>query len=260
MKALDKVLAIGVTACRKGNHSLRTRSGHCAQCNPASLAFQSRNKAEACVYVAGSISLKLIKVGMTKDVSNRFISLNGLGYGGVSDWTCLYWKKTEKAGEVEFRVHSKLNKYAAPTSYERFGNIVNCLETFSCDANLAINEVEGITSQENESWKINNIEPYQFISLTGKDFIRPHVERKSSRAIPLNKSKSNKNNDLLENKERPIKSKDIKIDQSRVNSIEVDKEKSNQNAQLQSSGIKWWKIIVILFLFIAFLKLIKFIN
>jgi len=119
--------------------------------------------------------------------------------------------------------------------------------------NLKIEEISGLTYplsnllfilsnyliRKNESWKINNIEPYQFISLTGKDFIRSHVEKKSPRTIPINKSKSNKNNELIENKERLIKSKGIKIDKSNVNNVEVEKEKSNQDVLPHSSGIKW---------------------
>lgn len=157
MKELEKVVAIGVTKCKKKGHQIRTRSGHCAQCNPASLAFQARNTALAYVYIGGSLNLKLIKVGMSKDVQSRFTSLNDLGYGGVSDWTCLYWKNTINAGEIEFHTHASLNKYAAPTTYKRFGKIVNCLETFSCDAKFAIKEIENLTDEDSDSWIIDNI-------------------------------------------------------------------------------------------------------
>ena len=40
MKEMDKIIAIGVTPCAKFSHSMRTRNGHCVQCNTATIAFR----------------------------------------------------------------------------------------------------------------------------------------------------------------------------------------------------------------------------
>lgn len=84
MKDLGKTVAIGVTPCKKGNHAMRTRSGHCIQCNPASLAFQKRHSMNGYVYIAGSLELSVIKVGLASDVEERMKSLNRLNYAGLA--------------------------------------------------------------------------------------------------------------------------------------------------------------------------------
>src|SRR5258708_37936874 len=58
----NKTVALG-TPCGNGGHRLRTRSGHCVQCDPKKLAFQARHSAEQYVYIAGSGCQKLIKGG-----------------------------------------------------------------------------------------------------------------------------------------------------------------------------------------------------
>ena len=90
MKELGKTVAIGVTPCKKGNHTMRTRSGHCIQCNPASIAFQKRHLMDGFVYVAGA-----------------------------SDWECLFWVKTKNAGKVEFDAHERVDRRRQGPSFER---------------------------------------------------------------------------------------------------------------------------------------------
>lgn len=260
MKLLDKSVAVGVTPCKKGRHSLRSRSGHCVQCNTASLAFQARNTATAYVYVAGSLSLKVIKVGMSANIENRFNSLNDLGYGGASDWTCLCWKNTENAGNIEFRVHSILNKYAAPTTYERFGNTVNCLETFSCDANLAINEIDKITNKNNDSWQLDELAPYQFTSLVGKEFVRAQVENKFSAAIPLNRSNKNDSTNetgLPKDDSSTSETEITQIAQSKTDEMEINKLQESNNTKPR---MRWWHFLLIILLIQLLIGLAKIIS
>src|ERR1700691_4164143 len=90
MKMLEKTIAIGVTPCMQGGHTMRNRSGHCVQCNPASFAFQGRFEREAYIYVAGSIQKEIIKVGSSESPGSRADVLNGLRYGRTSDWSLLF--------------------------------------------------------------------------------------------------------------------------------------------------------------------------
>lgn len=210
MKLLDKELAMGVTACAKGGHRLRTRSGHCVQCNTASLAFQSRHSAVGFVYIAGSIALNVIKAGFSKSVEDRIINLNTLGYGGADDWVCLYWVKTKNAGEIEFQTHSALEQYAAPKTYERYGCEVNCLETFSCDAALAISEIINLVEPNSESWEIGDTSAYQFDTLTGRGFVRKGMSGTSVSAKPdaiSTRVQTTKKNETAQKKKKAVKKK-----------------------------------------------------
>ena len=61
-KEAGKTLALG-NKCRDGGHRLKTRGGHCIQCNTSRLGFQKPHDAEQYVYIAGSLSERLIKIG-----------------------------------------------------------------------------------------------------------------------------------------------------------------------------------------------------
>lgn len=130
MKHLDMCLAVGVTPCEKGGHRIRTRSGHCAQCEPANIAFQNRYSQLGYAYIAISQSCDLIKIGCTSDVPDRMRNLNGMGYGGIKDWQWLHAFYVFDCGRVEYNTQLNLRIYRVPRTYIRDGKEVNCLETF----------------------------------------------------------------------------------------------------------------------------------
>jgi hypothetical protein len=72
----------GSRPCGAGGHTLRTKAGHCIQCETSRIAFALRSSAQAYVYIAGSYAQKLIKVGTTKDLDDRVVKLNTDRYGG----------------------------------------------------------------------------------------------------------------------------------------------------------------------------------
>jgi hypothetical protein len=187
MRALGKAVAFGVTRCKKGGHSLRSRSGSCVVCEPAFLAFQSRYEDFAYVYIAGSKKLKLIKAGFASDVSARMSSLNSLGYAGTLDWENLFWAKTENAGRVEFNLHSELSAYKKPTNYQRDGNTVDCLETFSCSASTAIEILKSLAETGSTFWiNKNKIGQFEFLTIKSEMLKRKGNCKGVGGAVPLN--------------------------------------------------------------------------
>ena len=104
MKDLNKLVAFNVTPCSKFGHTLRTRSGHCCQCNTAYLEFQKRNDSEGIVYIAKSLLGKIIKIGFTKSIQIRSESLNRTKYGGFNDWIIVYAIESKEAGKIENKI------------------------------------------------------------------------------------------------------------------------------------------------------------
>lgn len=86
MRAGGFRVATGVTRCGYGNHSLRSRAGHCVMCNPANSEFQKRYEISGDLYVFYSPSRRLVKVGVAGDAEERVISANKQAYGGIKDW------------------------------------------------------------------------------------------------------------------------------------------------------------------------------
>ena len=71
MKNLGKAFAYGVTPCNRALHTLRTRAGHCIQCDYSKIAYMLRFDATAFIYVAASTNGNLKKVGSSGDIYER---------------------------------------------------------------------------------------------------------------------------------------------------------------------------------------------
>ncbi len=133
MKDLDKSIAIGVTPCKKGDHILRLRTGHCIICNPEGFAHFNRHHENSYVYVAASKNCMKLKIGFTKDILNREESLNRTNYAGMNDWKIIYYIQCKNAGKIESKIQSGLSQFYSPGEYQKEGRIVACYELFQCD-------------------------------------------------------------------------------------------------------------------------------
>jgi hypothetical protein len=130
----------GGAKCKETGHGLRSKAGHCIQCNTARIAYQLRSTSAGFVYFAYSASLNLIKIGYTKNqLSVRKQSLVKTGYGGTKDWDIYSYHYFEKnAGRAEFFIHNAFSNFNSPTTYNRGNLSVDCRELFECEVNLAL--------------------------------------------------------------------------------------------------------------------------
>lgn len=145
MRALDMLVAYGVTPCQRGGHTLRTRAGHCAQCNTAVLAYQLRNDGTGYVYIAYSKASRLVKVGTSGSPEARMASLNKFRYGGADDWEIHESVWCERSGEVEFAVHNALDAHRAPGQYMISSGMSECYELFSCAKSVAVKALRAVS-------------------------------------------------------------------------------------------------------------------
>jgi hypothetical protein len=70
IKRLNKTIAL-VSQCKKRGHRLRSRKGHCVQCDSSKIAFAGRHDLTQYLYIAGSLQARLIKIGVCKDLRQR---------------------------------------------------------------------------------------------------------------------------------------------------------------------------------------------
>jgi hypothetical protein len=131
MRYEGKLFALVSRPCYDG-HYLKSRSGHCIQCDTARIEFTRRHYKEAYVYIAGSKNERVLKIGSTENPGDKASYLNTLGYGGIVDWKLLYHVKVPQAGKVEFRAHELLSAHVSPRQYFREGWQVDCREIFAC--------------------------------------------------------------------------------------------------------------------------------
>ena len=147
MKELGKLVAFGVTPCSAGGHSLRTRAGHCLQCNTANLSFLKRMSDRGEVYVAWSSGAKLAKIGLSQNSYSRLESLNYFKYGGVSDWEMKLIYECDNAGTVEFEAHRQLSAFAKNGISYMNGNVERfCTEIFKCKLKQATDILEKVVN------------------------------------------------------------------------------------------------------------------
>src|SRR5262249_19072026 len=140
-----KLLVLG-PRCRARGHRLRTRAGHCFQCDPKKLAFLIRHNAAGYVYIAGSLDGRLIKLGVSKDLPQRETRLRGEPHARFSDWRLLFSIRVPEMGRVEDRIALRLAHKRLPTMYFKDGNAQMATEVFKCsfsDALKAITETVG---------------------------------------------------------------------------------------------------------------------
>ncbi len=165
MKELEKDIALGTSPCKKAGHTLKTRAGHCIQCDPARIAFQRRHSQSGWIYVAGSLSKRLIKIGMTSDVQKRESTLRSQQYGGSSDWKVIYSAKLEKnSGQAEFEIHSILQNYFFPAAFIKSGKQISCYEIFNCNYETAKKAVDEVLTKYkvNDCIHIDDFQNYNF--------------------------------------------------------------------------------------------------
>lgn len=140
MKLLDKLFYFGGAKCKAGGHSLRTRSGHCIECDTSKIAFQQRHSASGYVYLAYSKSHQLVKVGYSSEhPQDRNEFLRKEGYGNIRDWDVKQIaSRTSDAGKLEFDIHGELEGYRYRIVYEKRGQLVECREIFRCSLEHAL--------------------------------------------------------------------------------------------------------------------------
>lgn len=141
MDALGTPFYYGGAACQAAGHTLRTKPGHCIQCDTSKIAYQLRHSASGHVYIAYSASRQFAKVGYSQAHPNdRITFLRRECYGTASDWELKDTVLLDRhAGQREFAIHALLERHRKPVVYEKYpGVFVECREIFSCPQHVAM--------------------------------------------------------------------------------------------------------------------------
>ncbi len=116
-KKVGAILISGASPCKAEGHRLRTRKGHCAQCNIIAVDKLKRYYSSGYVYIAFSGELNSCKVGSTTDLKERLKRLRGSSYGGVADWVIYNAINVDSAALIEGQLHLKLDGFKASGEY-----------------------------------------------------------------------------------------------------------------------------------------------
>lgn len=150
MKRSGRYFYFGGALCRAGGHTLRTKSGHCIQCDTSKISFQLRSAAAGYVYLAHSPQTGLVKVGFSEaDPDARTSWIKQEGYGNIRDWEIVRSLKLESgAGRTEFAIHAALAEFQHPVIYRKTATLtVECREIFKCTLEIAKRAFEAETAR-----------------------------------------------------------------------------------------------------------------
>jgi hypothetical protein len=162
-KLENKTVALG-NRCRASRHRLRTRGGHCAQCDPKKLAFQARYSADQYVYIAGSLKAGLIKVGTCSNLDQREKQIRSEKYGSAGDWIFIFTVEMHNAGEIEDRTRARLSKYAVVRPYWKDGFRQAATELLKCSFSRVMSTLMEVGAQAKfgEPWRSHRARLYEF--------------------------------------------------------------------------------------------------
>ena len=160
---------IGVT-CEKGGHRLRTKNGHCIQCDTSKIAHLLRFSETGYVYISGSLKTKTIKIGSSKVPDERHRKNEYNGYGGADDWEPLFEARFENAARVESDAQSRLNRYRVTTVYMKDRTKEQTSrESFTCSFTEAMRAVMATKEKQlTNEWISPRTSIYEFVRLQGK--------------------------------------------------------------------------------------------
>lgn len=147
-KNKNKLFYIGRDYCSRGNHRLKTRNQQCIQCETAYISYIRRVYKPGYVYIAASIALKVIKIGVTDDIKDREKTLIASAYGGACDWNIVLYFWTADAGRLEQDAHKNLRIYSVKLPYIKTGKIHNSRELFRCKFSTAWNQIKKLSIDE----------------------------------------------------------------------------------------------------------------
>ena len=139
---------IGRGDCRRKGHRLRTRAGHCIQCNPLNIVYQKREDTPGYVYIAGSLSGRVIKIGTTGDLNQRENQMRAEGYGGSKDWIILFSLYVERGGAFERGASDRVNGKRVYRPYFKDGIEQDAVELHLCSFSEALRAMTERLSDE----------------------------------------------------------------------------------------------------------------
>jgi len=164
-KILVLTNVIGRTKCRTLQHRLRTASGHCVQCNPKNIAFEARESSPGYIYIAGSLSGRLIKIGTAKDIPQRERQLRAEKHGGPADWVVLFSVKVTEAGRIEREALSRVDGKRVFRPYYKDGYEQIATEILECPFSAALKALTASVGDIDsyDTWQSSEYCKYEFI-------------------------------------------------------------------------------------------------
>ena len=150
--------------------------------------FRDRYYEPGYVYIAGSLSERVIKVGTTKRRPQQR-NLGNPKYGEIGDWVLLYYVWVDQGGKVEHKVLRRLRCYQTLRMYTKDGKRQKGREIVQCPFNTALDALFDCVGEEQRSdaWQSDCCGDFDFDRYTADSNDFPPA----TETLPLEKGRVN---------------------------------------------------------------------
>ena len=125
------------------------------------LTFRDRHYEPGYVYIAGSLSNRILKIGMIRGQEKR---LRRDRYGSIDDWVLLYYVWVEERGKTEHDARRRLRRYRNLRMYYKNGSPQKGRELVECRFGIAFEALTELLSerQRSSAWHSRRSNEYEF--------------------------------------------------------------------------------------------------
>jgi len=110
--------------------------------------FRDRYYDPGYVYIAGSLSGRLIKIGTTINIGPQQRKLQHLRYASLGDWVILYYVWVDEGGRTEQDALRRLRHYKTLRVYEKDGTWKKGREALKCSFSMAYDTLSDLITAE----------------------------------------------------------------------------------------------------------------
>lgn len=100
--------------------------------------FRDRYYGPGYVYIAGSLSHRVLKIGTTVNIRQQERRLQRTAYGSIEDWVLLYYVWVEEGGRIEHDARRALKRYRQLRMYDKEGHRQKGREIVNCRFDIAL--------------------------------------------------------------------------------------------------------------------------
>jgi hypothetical protein len=125
--------------------------------------FRSRYYDPGYVYIAGSLSHRVLKIGTTVNIRQQERRLRRTAYGSIEDWVLLYYVWVDEGGRIEHDARRALKRYRQLRMYDKEGHRQKGREIVNCRFGIALEALTGLLddaqrADATKSWRAGEYE------------------------------------------------------------------------------------------------------
>jgi hypothetical protein len=113
--------------------------------------FRDRYYGSGYVYIAGSLSHRVLKIGTTVNIRQQENRLRRTAYGRIDDWVLLYYVRVDEAGRIEHDARRRLVRYRELRMYDKEGHRQKGREIVNCRFGIALEALDGLLDDAQRS-------------------------------------------------------------------------------------------------------------